>query len=391
MAPAGGRGTLAGIRRDPRLSPGAGVPLPGGAREHRRAGPRAGRSRRRPSGGRRATGAEPLGPGCGAGLAHAHRRAATRRRSPALDGAARPRVGTHGAGRVRPGDSRHPGGEGGGSHGRRPSPGAPGQAPRGLAVGCFGGVGRPGGCSRAGHPVLRGARRRHGAVLRPPDPCAEASGLRLAEGSILTARAVLAAMLGRADEARASAARARPLLEDLGGVLSITCVGSRIGLMEEILGDHERALETMRAPVLALDRLGEKSFFSTLASQFARVLALTGRLDEAEEFAQKGRDASPMDDWASQITWREALALVEAQRGNLEEAERLAREAVALTEAVDYLPQMADAWSDLGFVLRLTRRKGEAAEALRQSLSLREAKGDVVRAARVRQELAALA
>jgi len=228
-------------------------------------------------------------------------------------------------------------------------------------------------------------------VRRCDELLAEASGLRLAEGSILTARAVLAAMLGRADEARASAARARPLLEDLGGVLSITCVGSRIGLMEEILGDHERALETMRAPVLALDRLGEKSFFSTLASQFARVLALTGRLDEAEEFAQKGRDASPMDDWASQITWREALALVEAQRGNLEEAERLAREAVALTEAVDYLPQMADAWSDLGFVLRLTRRKGEAAEALRQSLSLREAKGDVVRAARVRQELAALA
>jgi tetratricopeptide (TPR) repeat protein len=120
-------------------------------------------------------------------------------------------------------------------------------------------------------------------------------------------------------------------------------------------------------------------------------LAKMGRLDGAEESARKGREASPPDDWASQITWREARALVEAQRGNLEEAERLAREAVALTEDVDYLPQMADAWEDLGFVLRLAGRKEEAADALRESLSLREAKGDVVRAARVREELANLA
>jgi Flp pilus assembly protein TadD len=89
--------------------------------------------------------------------------------------------------------------------------------------------------------------------------------------------------------------------------------------------------------------------------------------------------------------WREAMALVEAQRGNLEEGERFAREAVGLTEGVDYLPQMADAWDDLGFVLRLAGRKEEAAEALRESLRLREAKGDVVRAARVREELVALA
>jgi class 3 adenylate cyclase/tetratricopeptide (TPR) repeat protein len=220
---------------------------------------------------------------------------------------------------------------------------------------------------------------------------AKASGLRLAEGSLLTARAVLTAMLGDADEARASGARARSILEDLGGILPIMCIGSRLGLMEEILGEHERAAEYMRGPLDILQRLGEKSFFSTLAGQHARVVALLRGLDEAEEFAVKGREAAPIDDWASQICWREALALVEAQRGNLEEAEKLAREAVALTEGVDYLPQMGDAWYDLGFVLRQTGRKEEAAEALRQSLSLREAKGDVVRAARVREELATLA
>jgi Flp pilus assembly protein TadD len=59
-----------------------------------------------------------------------------------------------------------------------------------------------------------------------------------------------------------------------------------------------------------------------------------------------------------------------------------------MTEGVDYLPQMATAWTDLGMVLRLAGRSEEAADALRQALSLHEAKGDVVRAARVREDLA---
>jgi len=241
-----------------------------------------------------------------------------------------------------------------------------------------------------GGTYLWGTTPAQEGIHRCDELLAEISDLRLAEGSILTARAVLAAMAGRSDEARASAAKARSILEDLGGVLPITCIGSRIGPMEEVLGEHERAAEVMAGPVDTLERLGEKSFFSTLAGQFARVLAMLVRLDEAEEFARKGREASPPDDWASQISWREAMGLVEAQRGNLADGERFARDAVALTEGVDYLPHMADAWSDLGFVLRLAGRKTEAADALRRALSLREAKGDVVRAARVRQELAAL-
>jgi class 3 adenylate cyclase/tetratricopeptide (TPR) repeat protein len=227
-------------------------------------------------------------------------------------------------------------------------------------------------------------------VPQSEDLLAKASGLRLAEGSLHSARAVLLAMVGRTEEARASAARARSILEDLGGVLPIMCIGSRTGLMEEILGDHEASLEAMRGPLEILERLGEKSFFSTLAGQNARVLALVGRLDEAEEFVRKSQEASPPDDWASQITWREGLALVQAQRGNLEEAERVARDAIGLTQGVDYLPQIGDAWYDLGFVLRLAGRTEEAAEALRQAMALREAKGDVVRAAQTREELAAL-
>ena len=67
-------------------------------------------------------------------------------------------------------------------------------------------------------------------------------------------------------------------------------------------------------------------------------------MDEAARFAELGREASPADDWASQISWRSALTQVLARRGDLGEAERLARECVALTEGVDYLNQMGEAW-----------------------------------------------
>jgi tetratricopeptide (TPR) repeat protein len=227
-------------------------------------------------------------------------------------------------------------------------------------------------------------------VRRCDELLADAAGLRFAEGSILTDRAALLAMLGRAEEAKATAARARAILGDLGGVVPTMCIGSRLGMMYEVLHELNAAVALMGPSVETLTRLGEKSFFSTLAPQLGRVLAFLGRLDEAENYAVRGRDAAPADDWASQSFWRSALALVAAFRGGLVEAERLAREAVAMNEGVDYLPQMADAWLDLGTVLRLAGRKDEAADALSRALSLLEAKGDAVRAGRAQEVLAGL-
>jgi len=114
-------------------------------------------------------------------------------------------------------------------------------------------------------------------------------------------------------------------------------------------------------------------------------------LDEAARFAELGREASPADDWASQISWRSALTQVLARRGDLGEAERLARECVALTEGVDYLNQMGEAWADLGYVLQLSGRREEAADALRRALGLYEAKGNVVSGGHTRNTLSELA
>jgi tetratricopeptide (TPR) repeat protein len=219
---------------------------------------------------------------------------------------------------------------------------------------------------------------------------AEAAGSRFAEAPILAARSAVEAMLGRAEESRASGARAKAIFDDLGTtVFGTNALASRVGLAEEILGDLDAAESVMRPGVETLIALGEKSFLSTLAPQLGRLLAMKGRFDEAEELARLGQEAASADDWATQLMWRLTLSRVRAGRGELEEAERLAREAVDLTEGSDYLHRSSSAWEDLAHVLELSGRNGEAASALREALALQEAKGIVVAAARTREVLAA--
>jgi tetratricopeptide (TPR) repeat protein len=77
-----------------------------------------------------------------------------------------------------------------------------------------------------------------------------------------------------------------------------------------------------------------------------------------------------------------------ARRGEHEEAERLARETVAIGEPSDYLFVRGDSLRDLAEVLLLAGRRAAAAEAARAALGLYQRKGDLVSAARVQELLA---
>jgi hypothetical protein len=101
--------------------------------------------------------------------------------------------------------------------------------------------------------------------------------------------------------------------------------------------------------------------------------------------AEKARAAGSEDDVSVQVMWRSILGKVLARRGRDEEAERLAREAVAIAEATDYHNMRGDAQLDLAEVLRLAGRNGEAAQAARDAESRYELKGDRVLAERARR------
>ena len=80
-----------------------------------------------------------------------------------------------------------------------------------------------------------------------------------------------------------------------------------------------------------------------------------------------------------------------AQRGEGDDALRLAGEAVALMEPTDALNEHADTLVDLAEVLRLLGRAADGVEPLRRALALYEQKENVVSASRVRERIAVLA
>ena len=94
------------------------------------------------------------------------------------------------------------------------------------------------------------------------------------------------------------------------------------------------------------------------------------------------------EDVDAQAGWRRVRAKALARVGGFEEAERLAREAVAILSNTDYINAHADAIADLGEVLLRAGRAREAATAARESIRLYELKGNVASAGALRARLA---
>ena len=204
-------------------------------------------------------------------------------------------------------------------------------------------------------------------------------------------RANALAMLGRFDEARAILAGARAELADRGGGLFLANMMGQASVDVELLaGDPAAAAELGEEGCKLLDELGERSYLSTAAGKLAQALYALDRLEEADAWAGRAAELGASDDAITQMLWRQVRAKVFGRRGENAEAERLAREAVALCEETEMLDAQGDAYSDLAEVLLLIERPEEAAEALERALARYERKGNIVMAGRTRDRLEAL-
>ena len=205
-------------------------------------------------------------------------------------------------------------------------------------------------------------------------------------------RAGALAMLGRFDEARAILAEARAeLAERGGGVLLANITAFESVWVELWAGDPAAAAEFGAAGCRLFEELGELGFLSTAAGNLAQALYALDRLDEADAWAGRAIELGASDDAVTQMLWRQVRAKVLARRGEHAEAERLAREAVAIGEETDVLNWQGDAYADLAEVLLLGGKADEAAAALEQALDRYERKGNLVMAQRTRDRLAASA
>jgi class 3 adenylate cyclase/tetratricopeptide (TPR) repeat protein len=201
-------------------------------------------------------------------------------------------------------------------------------------------------------------------------------------------RAPALAMLGRFDEARAILAEVRADLADRGASVQ---AGATAGIMcvevELLAGDPAAGALFGEEGCRLLGELNERSFRSTAAGLLARAYFELGRLDDADVWARRASELGASDDALTQMLWRQVRARVLALRGEYSEAERLAREAVAIGERIQALSWQADSYANLGEVLGSASRTDEAAAALEDALARYERKGNLVMAQRTRVRL----
>jgi tetratricopeptide (TPR) repeat protein len=134
--------------------------------------------------------------------------------------------------------------------------------------------------------------------------------------------------------------------------------------------------------------MGNRDFLGPAAGNLARAFYALDRLDEADGLAGRSAELGTRDDALKEMVWRQVRAKVLARRGEHAEAERLAREAVAIGDGTDSLIGQGDAIADLAEVLLLAGKPDEATTALRHALDRYERKGHLVLAQRMRERLA---
>jgi class 3 adenylate cyclase/tetratricopeptide (TPR) repeat protein len=215
--------------------------------------------------------------------------------------------------------------------------------------------------------------------------CAElltrAQGARSTRGLLTSYSGTLEAMCNRFDAGREKAARGTALLEELGR--RVTAAGScYFAARVELLADEAvRAEAIARSALDTLEKLGETVNSAVMATLLAESLCRQGRFEEAAAAAEASERLAWPDDLHAQVGWRATRAQVCAGRGESQQGEELAREAIALLDGTDDLDLRGDAFVALGTTLSGVERN----DAYTEAIALYESKGDVASAERVRR------
>jgi tetratricopeptide (TPR) repeat protein len=204
-------------------------------------------------------------------------------------------------------------------------------------------------------------------------------------------RAATFAYLGRIDEARALDAEMLREHADRGAHLFLSAWESQEATLLELLaGDPAAAAARAEEGCRMLEEAGERSLLSTGACYLAEALYALDRLEEAEAWATKGLELGATGDVTTQLLSRRVRAKILARSRRHNEAETLAREAVAISDATQSPLRQADTYADLAEVLEVADRREEAAAALREALKRYECKEALVPTRQVRERLTAL-
>jgi hypothetical protein len=221
--------------------------------------------------------------------------------------------------------------------------------------------------------------------------CEELSGDvsdRGGEAHLLVWLGGLAAFAGRIDQGRNLVEGASTIYRELGyGIALASGRAAVLGEIELLADRPEAAEEALRASCGALGEMNAGALLASRASELAEVIYRQGRYGESESWVCVAEGHAASDDIGAQYLRRSVEAKLLARRKSFAEAERVAREAVALAERTDALNNRAKVLLDFAEVLRLGGKSVEATEAIELALEQFERKGNIVAADRARKLL----
>lgn len=235
--------------------------------------------------------------------------------------------------------------------------------------------------------LFRGPVPARRALDRCRELLARAAGDRPAEAGSLAGIALLEAISGRFDEARAAERQSRGIKEELGLRFTLAVGDIWRGEMELLAGDLSTAENAFRAAADFLGERGERSFYPTAAAGLAQVLFLQKRYEESWESLRAAEATTASDDLITVVWALGTRARLLALDQRLDEAQKASGRGVELALATDDLSLQADSLIEMAEVVQDPAR---ATAALEDAVRVAERKGNVVLARQACERLASL-
>jgi tetratricopeptide (TPR) repeat protein len=201
---------------------------------------------------------------------------------------------------------------------------------------------------------------------------------------------MMLAAVGRPEDARAAADRARETFADLGQrrwLEMSKAIQAEIARRE---GRLDRSEGLLRSVHHFFRDQGDANNALQIAASLADVLCDMGRFEEADLLAAEVARDAPPDDLEVQVAWRSVRARTKTGGGDPAGAVPLAEEAAAIADSTDFVLLQAEAHRSLAEALAGAGRAGEAANSMGTAVERYEAKRASVAAAAARERLRTL-
>ena len=210
----------------------------------------------------------------------------------------------------------------------------------------------------------------------------------LALGGIHGALARVLAARGEIEAARAVPSAEEIYLE-AGMELEATSALYTKTWIAHCAGDFEEEARLLRRMVDRQEQLKDRNYLSTGWMQLGTCLATLGKDEEAQQALERSREVTIPEDVIDVIGLDALEAVLRARRGELEEAQELARRALSRVEETDAVGMRLDTRWSAAEVFERAGHGDEAKALLEESVEIAERYGHLVAAQRARERLAA--